>query len=75
MLMPMNAFEWQVLRKVLRDDDGGGTLGRELRLIPSRRTKDGSFLMWFVAAGLLRVYAGRMSDPFDARFKLTEVGK
>lgn len=72
MLMPMNVFEWQVLRAVLRAKSP--PTGRELRLVPSRRTKDGSFLSWFTVAGLLKITKPN-DDPFEARYALTDLGK
>lgn len=73
MLMPMGVFEWQVLRAVLRSP-GKEAVGRSLRLIPSRKTKDGSFLTDIVRAGLIRVVK-RNSDPFLATYTLTPLGE
>lgn len=75
MLVPMNGFEWQVLRAVLRAKSP--PTGAELRLTPSRRTKDGRFLSWFTAAGLLRVAGLRnpAARPFEARYALTPLGE
>lgn len=73
MLMPLQTFDWQVLRRVLREPGRKAVVGRALRLIPSRRTKDGSFLNWFVSAGLLRVVKDA-ADPFERTFAITETG-
>src|SRR3954471_17555878 len=73
MLMPMGTFEWQVLRAILR---AGSTYpnGRQLRLVPSRRTKDGSFLTDIVNRGLIKV-VGKNKDPFEATYALTTLGE
>lgn len=73
MLVPLDTFSWQVLRAVLRS--GSPPTGAELRLVPSRRTKDGRFLAWFTHAGLLRVTKGTAAEPFLARYALTELGR
>jgi hypothetical protein len=49
--------------------------GRLLRLIPSRKTKDGSFLTALVDEGLLERVSGTAAAPFDATYALTEKGK
>jgi hypothetical protein len=49
--------------------------GRALRLVPSRRTKDGSFLTELVDQGLLRRVTGTVAAPFAATYALTERGE
>jgi hypothetical protein len=49
--------------------------GKALRLIPSRKTKDGSFLTALVDEGLLERISGTAESPFDATYALTEKGK
>lgn len=51
--MPISHFTWQVLRAVKRNKKP--PTGKQLRLVPSRRTKDGSFLDELVNNGLLQV--------------------
>ena len=73
MLMPMGTFEWQVLRAILRATPNYPN-GRQLRLVPSRRTKDGSFLTDIVNRGLIRVVT-KNKDPFEATYALTPLGE
>jgi hypothetical protein len=73
MLMPMGTFEWQVLRAILRAAPDHPT-GRQLRLVPSRRTKDGTFLNEIVQRGLIRVVSHN-KDPFEATYALTPLGE
>ena len=70
---PTSHFTWQVLRTVKRNKKP--PTGRVLRLIPSRKTKDGSFLTALVEEGLLERLSGSASAPFDATYALTEKGK
>ncbi|MBY0460298.1 MAG: hypothetical protein K2V38_23525, partial [Gemmataceae bacterium] len=49
--------------------------GRTLRLVPSRKTKDGSFLTEMVEEGLLEYASGSGEAPFEATYALTERGK
>jgi hypothetical protein len=72
-VFPVRHFEWQVLRTVKR----GKTppTGRSLRLVPSRRTKDGSFLTDLVEQGLLTRVTGTAAAPFEATYALTEKGE
>ena len=70
---PTSHFTWQVLRTVKRNKKP--PTGRMLRLIPSRKTKDGSFLTAMVDEGLLDRVSGTASAPFDATYALTEKGK
>jgi hypothetical protein len=46
-----------------------------LRLTPSRRTKDGTFLTDLVEQGLLIRGTGTAATPFDATYSLTECGE
>ena len=73
MLMPMGTFEWQVLRAILRATPNHPT-GRQLRLVPSRRTKDGTFLNDIVTRGLIKVVS-KSKDPFEATYGLTPLGE
>lgn len=49
--------------------------GRTLRLVPSRNTKDGSFLTAMVDSGLLTRVTGSADAPFEATYALTEMGQ
>jgi len=73
MLMPMGTFEWQVLRAILRAGAAHPN-GRQLRLVPSRRTKDGTFLTDIVNRGLIKVVS-KNKDPFEATYALTPLGE
>jgi hypothetical protein len=66
-------FTWQVIRAVKRSKKP--PTGRTLRLVPSRNTKDGSFLTALVDAGLLARVTGSANAPFEATYALTEKGK
>ena len=66
-------FTWQVLRTVKRSKKP--PTGRALRLVPSRATKDGSFLNAIVEDGLLVRVTGAADAPFEATYALTEKGK
>jgi hypothetical protein len=46
-----------------------------LRLVPSRNTKDGSFLNILVDDGLIERLTGTATAPFDATYALTERGE
>lgn len=72
LVRPTSHFIWQVLRTVKRSHKP--SVGRALRLIPSRKTKDGSFLTELVTAGLLARVTGTAHAPFDATYALTERG-
>jgi hypothetical protein len=72
-LLPIPHFEWQVLRAVKRSRKPPN--GRSLRLIPSRRTKDGSFLTALVELGMLARVTGTAAAPFEATYALTELGE
>jgi hypothetical protein len=83
--MPVSHFTWQVLRAVLRSKKP--PTGRELRLVPNRATRDGTFLDKLVKDGLLQVVSvdplpkgstrqkGQKPIQFRTRYKLTEKGK
>ncbi|VTR91609.1 unnamed protein product [Gemmata massiliana] len=72
LVLPVLHFEWQVLRAVGRARKS--VTGHALRLAPTRRTKDGSFLTALVARGLLAYATGGESDPFGATYTLTPLG-
>ncbi|AMV25844.1 hypothetical protein VT84_15710 [Gemmata sp. SH-PL17] len=72
-VLPVNHFTWQCLRTVKRSKKP--LTGRALRLVPSRRTKDGSFLTEMVEAGLMIRATGTVDDPFEATYSLTEQGE
>lgn len=72
-VLPVRHFEWQVLRAVKRSKTP--PIGRALRLVPSRRTKDGSYLTELVDQGLLRRVTGTAAAPFEATYALTERGE
>lgn len=72
-VLPVTHFEWQVLRTVKRGK--GPQTGRALRLVPSRRTKDGSFLTDMVTTGLLTRASGTADGPFEATYSLTAMGE
>ena len=88
MQVSLNTLEWQVLRAVLRHKGPGGCPGSTLRIVPSRRTKNGEHLTGLVEAGLLEAVGsaappaptvGGVPDdspePFRTKWKLTEQGK
>jgi hypothetical protein len=77
-------FTWQVLRAAARSKKP--LTGQELRVTPSRKSKDGTFLDELVTAGLLEVVGldplpvGKPSRepvpvPFRKRYKLTAKGE
>ena len=70
---PTSHFTWQVLRTVKRAKKP--LTGRALRLIPSRKTKDGTFLNALVDEGLLARVTGSPDAPFVATYSLTEKGQ
>jgi hypothetical protein len=83
--MPISHFTWQVLRTVKRSKQP--PTGKQLRLIPSRKTKDGTFLDDLVTEGLLQIV--RVDElpsnatkreketpvPFRTRYALTTQGE
>jgi hypothetical protein len=72
-LFPITHFQWQVLRAVKRNRKP--VLGRELRLSPTRGTKDGEFLNTLAFLGLITRLEGTEDRPFEAIYSLTELGK
>ncbi|QJX00599.1 hypothetical protein [Frigoriglobus tundricola] len=72
-VLPVAHFTWQVLRTLKRSKKP--PTGRSLRIVPSRRTKDGSFLTELVDQGLLTRVSGTAAEPFDATYTLTERGE
>ncbi|VTR92134.1 unnamed protein product [Gemmata massiliana] len=66
-------FTWQVLRTAKRSKKP--VTGRELRIAPTRMTKNGSFLTKLVEEGLLSRVTGAAADPFEATYSLTEKGE
>ena len=90
MLVYLSHYEWQLLRLTLRAElaKEQPPLGSELRIAPTRATKDGTFLDRMVAAGLIAVAVKAPPLPagaserekglpvqFRTRYKLTEVGR
>lgn len=90
MIYPLDHFTWQLLRAVVREKKAQGrrfkgVTGRSLRLYPSRRTKDGTFLDQLVGDGLLKV-VGRVPEDvaevdmagkpeqFKTLYDITETG-
>jgi hypothetical protein len=72
-VLPINHTQWQVLRAIKRSRKP--LTGRELRLNPTRGTKDGAFLTEMVQKGLLKRATGTEKQPFDATYALTELGQ
>jgi hypothetical protein len=80
-MMPISHFTWQVLRAAKRSKKP--LTGKELRLAPTRRTKDGTFLDALVNDGLLQVCGvdeateetKRQPVQFRSRYKLTTNGE
>ena len=85
MIVAVKHSEWQTLRYLVRAESvGEHPTGRELRLNPTRFTKDGAFLDHLVARGLIAVASkptpperGREGEPaqFRTRYKLTKTGR
>lgn len=81
MLVSLPHFQWQILRAVLRAEAAGeAPLGRDLRITPTRRTRDGSFLDDLVEDGLLTTVGKPQPDeaqpePFRKRYELTDLGR
>ena len=63
LVLPITHFTWQVVRTVKRAKKP--PTGRALRLVPSRRTKDGTFLNEMVELGLLNRVTGTAAAPFE----------
>ncbi|MBY0460209.1 MAG: hypothetical protein K2V38_23075, partial [Gemmataceae bacterium] len=72
-VLPIAHFTWQCLRTVKRAKKPPN--GLALRLIPNRKTKDGSFLTEMVELGLLDRVSGTADAPFEATYALTERGE
>jgi hypothetical protein len=72
-VLPVAHFTWQVLRTIKRSTQP--PVGRALRLVPNRRTKDGTFLTELVEQGLLNRVTGAADAPFGATYTLTERGE
>ena len=72
-VLPISHFTWQVLRTVKRNKKA--PTGRALRVVPSRRTKDGTFLNELVERELLLRVTGTADSPFEATYVLTERGE
>ena len=72
-VLPVSHFTWQVLRTVHRSKNP--LSGRALRLVPNRRTKDGTFLTELVDLGLMTLVSGTANEPFEATYALTERGQ
>lgn len=70
---PISHAMWQILRVAARGK-GKPVSGRELRVWPSRWTKDGAFLTDLVDRGLLRIEVDN-PNPFEATYRLTELGE
>lgn len=82
MLVPLSHATWQTLRAVLRAESVGElAFGRELRINPTRRNRDGTFLDELIEMGLLTAVGkpptdeGREPIQFRTRYKLTKLGK
>jgi hypothetical protein len=79
--LPISHFTWQVLRAAKRSKKP--PTGKQLRLAPTRRTKDGTFLDELVRDGLLQVVSvdepteetRRWPAPFRTRYRLTATGE
>ncbi len=81
MLRQIEPATWKVLRAAKRAQPGGA-LGRDLRVVPTRKTKDGTFLDALVEAGLLEVRgtSGKTASEdeavqFQQKYALTERGE
>ena len=69
----LSHLDWQILRTAKRSKRP--LTGRVLRIVPARRTKDGSFLTALVDEGLLARATGAADRPFEATYALTEKGR
>jgi hypothetical protein len=68
-VLPVSHFTWQVLRTVKRSK--AAPTGKQLRVVPTRRTKDGTFLDDLMTQGLLRVVG---VDEVPAKAPLPDSG-
>lgn len=88
MLVNVPHLEWQVLRAILRHKGPGGCPGSALRIIPSRRTKNGVHLTALEKAGLIEAAgppappepdaAGlgeETAEPLRTKWRLTNLGR
>jgi hypothetical protein len=82
MMQQLSPETWKILRAAKRRQPQPAN-GRELRLIPSRKIKDGTFLDALVKAGLLEVRSGPTAkspdedEPaqFRTKYGLTTLGE
>ena len=81
MLRQIEPATWKVLRAAKRAQPGAA-IGRDLRVVPTRKTKDGTFLDHLVELGLLKVQgpavkAASEDEPaqFQQKYVLTEEGE
>jgi hypothetical protein len=80
-MLPISHFTWQVLRAAKRSKKPA--IGKDLRIVPNRRTKDGTFLDELVKDGLLQVVGQddateatrKVPVQFRTRYKLTTIGE
>lgn len=70
---PITHFVWQLLRTAKRSPVPA--TGKRLRVVPTRQTKDGSFLAALVEEGLLVRVTGSAARPFEATYALTPLGE
>ena len=73
LMLPVRHSDWQILRAAKRSRKP--LTGRELRIVPTRHTKDGTFLNDMVKRGLLTRVAGSETAPFEATYALTPLGE
>lgn len=69
---PLPHLVWQVLRAAKRNKKP--SIGRALRVAPTRNTKDGTFLTKLVEEGLLVQVTGTAAAPFEGTYSLTTKG-
>jgi len=82
MMQQLSPETWKILRAAKRKQPQPAN-GRDLRLIPSRKTKDGTFLDALVKAGLIEVRSGPTArtgeddEPaqFRQKYGLTSLGE
>jgi hypothetical protein len=70
---PISHSVWQSLRVAKRSTTP--PTGKQLRVTPSRKTKDGTFLTALVEEGLLVRVTGSAEKPFEATYALTALGE
>lgn len=71
MLYTINTSVWQILNAAKRK---AVSTGKELRVTPSRFTKDGTFLNDLVTKGFLAIVEPH-ENPFKATYKITPEGE